>query len=455
MSNEVIILAAGQGTRMRSKLPKVLHPIAGKPMLSHVIDSSRQLHAKCIHVVIGHGSEQVQQRCAADDVRWALQAEQLGTGHAVAQALPAVDESSTVLIAYGDVPLVAVETLEQLLLTADKNTLALLTVELDTPTGYGRIVRDAESKIVSIVEQKDASEEQLKISEVNTGILAVAAKHLNKWLPKLSSENAQGEYYLTDIISMAVNDGIRVTAQHPNSALEVEGANNREQLSTLERFYQIQQAKRLMRDGASLADPARIDVRGKLTIGQDISIDVNCVFIGDVEIGDDVSIGPNCVIENAKIATGTVVKANSIIEDSSVGENCDIGPYARLRPGTQLSNRAKIGNFVETKKAIIGQGSKVNHLSYIGDCTIGEGANIGAGTITCNYDGANKSQTLIGDGAFIGSNSSLVAPVTIGKDATVGAGSTITRNVSDKQLCVARGKQRDIDSWQRPVKKNS
>ena len=453
MSTEVVILAAGKGTRMRSKLPKVLHCVAGKPMVQHVIDNADQLGATAIHVVIGHGAELVQQTIAGETISWVVQEQQLGTGHAVAQALPKIQDDSIVLVAYGDVPLVAKDTLAALVDSANDNTLSLLTVKLESPTGYGRIVREAGS-ITAIVEQKDASDEQLLINEVNTGILAVPAKKLKTWLPTLSSDNAQGEYYLTDIIAMAVKDGMQVIAQHPQSAMEVEGANNRLQVAGLERFYQLQQAERLMTEGATLADPKRIDVRGNLTIGEDIIIDVNCVFIGDVSIADDVIIGPNCVIENSTIGKGTVIKANSVLENATVGEQCDIGPFARLRPATVLNNNAKIGNFVETKKVNIGEGSKVNHLSYIGDSNIGQGANIGAGTITCNYDGVNKSLTTIGDRAFIGSNSSLVAPVTIGADATVGAGSTITGNVDDSQLSVARGRQKNIDGWNRPTKKN-
>ena len=451
MSFEVVILAAGQGTRMRSRLPKVLHCVAGKPMVRHVIDNAQQLGAQAVHVVIGHGGDSVKQAMGDTAVRWAVQEQQLGTGHAVAQAMPNVNPDSTVLIAYGDVPLVATQTLSALVTAADENTMALLTVKLDDPTGYGRIVRKS-GDITAIVEQKDANAEQLEIKEVNTGILAVSATKLNQWLPTLSSENAQGEYYLTDIIAMAVADGMKVEAQHPASAMEVEGANNRLQIAALERFYQRQQADRLMTEGATLADPNRLDVRGNLSVGQDVFIDVNCIFIGEVSIADDVSIGPNCVIENSSIGAGTIIKANSVVENAQVSEHCDIGPFARLRPGTVLANKAKVGNFVETKKAIIGEGSKVNHLSYIGDSNVGKGVNIGAGTITCNYDGANKFTTTIGDGVFVGSNSSLVAPVNIEENATVGAGSTITTDVKNNQLSVARGKQKNIDNWKRPTK---
>jgi bifunctional UDP-N-acetylglucosamine pyrophosphorylase/glucosamine-1-phosphate N-acetyltransferase len=455
VSLEVVILAAGKGSRMRSKLPKVLHTVAGKPMLGHVIDSARALNAKATHVVIGHGADAVRETFAtSDNIQWAVQAQQLGTGHAVAQAMPAIADDSIVLVAYGDVPLVKPATLQALVDSCNDSSLALLTVTLTDPTGYGRIVRNNQGKVEAIVEQKDAAPEQLAIDEVNTGILAVKASHLNTWLPQLSSANAQGEYYLTDIISMAVKQGLSIVTSQPSSEMEVQGANNRQQVSELERYYQQQYAEMLMAEGASLADPARIDVRGELTVGQDVTIDINCVFEGKVTLADDVVIGPNCVISDAEVGAGTVIKANSVIEQATIAENCDIGPFARLRPGTRLAAKAKVGNFVETKKTTIGEGSKVNHLSYVGDCTIGVGANIGAGTITCNYDGVNKFPTIIGDGAFIGSNSSLVAPVTIGADATVGAGSTITGTVAEGQLAVARGKQRNINGWKRPEKIN-
>ncbi len=450
MKTEVVILAAGKGTRMRSALPKVMHRIAGKPMLGHVIDAARTLEVSELHVVVGHGADTV--KAAFDDVSWIDQSEQKGTGHAVAQALPALSDDSRVLILYGDVPLIASDTLSKLVACCSESSMALLTTDLNDPSGYGRIIREHD-KVVAIVEQKDASHEQLAIQEVNTGIMAVHAKHLKKWLPQLSSDNAQGEYYLTDIIEMAVADGIAIDVAQPETAWEVQGVNNRLQLNELERFYQKQQAERVMAEGATLADAARLDIRGSLKVGQDCYIDVNCVFEGDCEIGDNVQIGPNCVFTNSRVANGSTIKANSVLEYAVVGENCDIGPFARLRPGTVLSRGAKIGNFVETKKAVLGEGSKVNHLSYIGDSEIGENVNVGAGTITCNYDGVNKSKTVIGDGAFIGSNTSLVAPVTVGKNATVGAGSTITSNVPDEDLAVARGKQRNISGWKRPTKK--
>jgi bifunctional UDP-N-acetylglucosamine pyrophosphorylase/glucosamine-1-phosphate N-acetyltransferase len=451
---EVVILAAGQGTRMRSALPKVLHPLAGKPLVHHVIDTASALNATAIHTVIGHGAEQVQKQLHKLPTRWVMQEQQLGTGHAVAQATPAVDDGSIVLVLYGDVPLVKVETLQQLLAQVNEEQIAVLTVDLPDPTGYGRILRDAAGNITAIVEQKDASDAQRKIREVNTGILAAPAKLLKQWLPQLSANNAQGEYYLTDIIGLAVSNGIKVAAHQPQSHWEVQGVNNRLQLSELERHFQRSIAEQLMTDGVTLADPARIDVRGTLKTGRDIFIDVNCIFEGDVELGDNVRIGPNCVIRNARIAAHADIESHSLIDDAVVGVAAHIGPFARLRPGTELAANAKVGNFVETKKTYIGEGSKVNHLTYVGDCTIGVNANIGAGTITCNYDGVNKFKTEIGDGAFIGSNSSLVAPVSIGKNATVGAGSTITGNVSDEQLAVARGKQRNIDGWKRPTKKS-
>jgi bifunctional UDP-N-acetylglucosamine pyrophosphorylase/glucosamine-1-phosphate N-acetyltransferase len=451
---EVVILAAGQGTRMRSVLPKVLHSLAGKALVHHVIDTAGALHAAAIHTVIGHGAEQVQQQLQQLPTRWILQEKQLGTGHAVAQAMPAVADDSIVLVLYGDVPLVQTQTLQKLLAAVHEKQMALLTVELPDPTGYGRILRDANHRITAIVEQKDASAEQLKIREVNTGILAAPAKLLKQWLPQLSANNAQGEYYLTDIIGLAVQQGIAVEAQQPQSPQEVQGVNNRLQLSELERHHQKNIAEQLMTNGVTLADPARIDVRGSLQTGRDVFIDINCVFEGDVTLGDNVYIGPNCVIRDAEIATGVEIKSHSNIDGATIGIGAVIGPFARLRPGTELAPNAHIGNFVETKKTYIGAGSKVNHLTYVGDCTIGEKANIGAGTITCNYDGVNKFETKIGDGAFIGSNSSLVAPVSIGKNATIAAGSVITTDVPDEQLGVARGKQRNIDGWKRPTKKS-
>jgi bifunctional UDP-N-acetylglucosamine pyrophosphorylase/glucosamine-1-phosphate N-acetyltransferase len=451
---EVVILAAGQGTRMRSALPKVLHELAGKALVHHVIDTAQLLKAKRIHTVIGHGAELVRDRLGELPTHWALQLEQLGTGHAVAQAMPAVEDDSIVLVLYGDVPLVRAQTLEKLLEAVTANSIALLTVELANPTGYGRILRDQNNQITAIVEQKDASKEQLAICEVNTGILAAPAKYLKQWLPQLSANNAQGEYYLTDIIALAVKNKLSVAAQQPLGEWEVQGVNNRLQLAELERQHQRNIADQLMTDGATLADPNRIDVRGHLTTGRDVFIDVNCVFEGEVTLGDNVRIGPNCVIKNSRIDDNAEIDANSMLDEAIVGEKAHVGPFARLRPGTELAAKSRVGNFVETKKTKLGEGSKVNHLTYLGDCTVGVNANVGAGTITCNYDGVNKFKTNISDGAFIGSNSSLVAPVNIGVNATVGAGSVITEDVPDAGLAVARGKQRNIEGWQRPTKKS-
>lgn len=448
---EVIILAAGQGTRMRSKIPKVLHCVAGKPLLVHVIDAAKSLKAEKIHVVVGHGAEQVIEAVADNTIQWVHQTEQLGTGHAVAQAMSYVNPENTVLIAYGDVPLIKTSTMSCLVSAASSSTLSLLTVFLENPSNYGRIVRES-GEILSIVEEKDADEQQRAINEINTGILAVSGEKLSQWLPKLSARNAQGEYYLTDIIAMAVNDGMKVIAQHPQSEMEVEGVNNRLQLAAVERSYQQQQAVRLMLEGATLADPDRIDIRGSLSIGEDIFIDINCVFIGDVTIADGVAIGPNCVIENSTIGAGTVLKANCVLENATVAEMGDIGPFARLRPGAVLANKVKIGNFVEVKNTSLGEGSKANHLAYLGDTTLGSNCNIGAGTITCNYDGAYKHKTTMGDDVFIGSNSTLVAPIVIANGAFVGAGSTVTKEILPDQLAVARGKQRNIDGWKKPVK---
>lgn len=448
----VVILAAGQGSRMKSALPKVLHPIAGRPMLHHVIATAKQLGAEKIHTVIGHGAEKVRETTDEASVNWVTQSEQLGTGHAVAQALPDLPDDARVLVLYGDVPLTRHETLDGLVGTLDDNTLGLLTVTMDNPQGYGRIVRNADGKVQSIVEQKDASAEQQQIREVNTGILAVSAKHLKKWLPTLSNSNAQGEYYLTDIIAMAVEQGLGVSVSQPENPFEVQGVNNRLQLAELERWFQRQQADRLMTEGATLADPARLDVRGELTIGNDLWIDVNVVFEGKVSLGSNVSIGPGCVIKDTTIADGAEIKANSVIEGAVIGAHAQIGPFARIRPGTELAANTKVGNFVETKKAIVGEGSKINHLSYVGDASLGRNVNVGAGTITCNYDGVNKYQTVLGDGVFVGSNTALVAPVTVAAEATIGAGSTITRDVADHELAVARGRQRNISGWEKPKK---
>lgn len=451
---DILVLAAGKGTRMRSDLPKVLHPVGGKALVQHVVDTARTVGGEQILIIVGHGAEKVQEKMAAPDVKFVLQAEQLGTGHAVQQALPHLRSDATVLILYGDVPLTRADTLKKLIAGVNAQQMGLLTVDLPDPTGYGRIVRDETNAVVAIVEHKDANEAQKKIREINTGIMAVQAAHLQKWLPQLKNNNAQGEYYLTDIIAMAKADGIAIHVEQPDAIEEVEGINNRQQQAALERFYQKQKANELMVAGVTLLDPSRIDIRGNISAGRDVVIDVNCVFEGDVVLGDGVIIEPNCVIINSKIGKDTHIKAFSHIEDSVMAADCDIGPYARLRPGTELADEVKIGNFVETKKAVIAKGSKVNHLSYIGDANVGSKVNVGAGTITCNYDGVNKFKTEIGDNAFIGSNSALVAPVKIGAGATVGAGSVITRDVENAELAVGRGKQRNIQGWERPTKKS-
>lgn len=448
----VVILAAGQGSRMKSHRPKVLHGVAGKPMLHHVMDTARALGAECIHTVVGHGAEQVRAETTAGDVNWIAQAEQLGTGHAVAQALPSLPDRARVLILYGDVPMINPDTLAQLVSGVSEQSLALLTVRLDNPDGYGRILRNAEGQVNAIVEQKDASDAERAITEVNTGILAVTSDHLKQWLPRLSNRNAQGEYYLTDIIALAAAAGVRIDVTRPADPVEVQGVNNRVQLAQLERWYQHMQAQRLMTAGATLLDPARLDIRGQVQVGFDVLIDVNVVLEGRVDLADGVSIGPGCVIRNATLAEGAVVHAHSVIDGAEIGAGAQVGPFARLRPGTRLAERTKVGNFVETKKAVVGPGSKINHLSYVGDATLGEDVNVGAGTITCNYDGVNKFQTRLGDRVFVGSNTSLVAPVTVAAGATIGAGSTITRDVAGDELAVARGRQRNIAGWPRPTK---
>ncbi|WP_120997127.1 bifunctional UDP-N-acetylglucosamine diphosphorylase/glucosamine-1-phosphate N-acetyltransferase GlmU [Stutzerimonas urumqiensis] len=452
MSLQVIVLAAGQGTRMRSALPKVLHPVAGKSMLGHVLDTARLLSPDAIRVVIGHGAERVREQCGATDIAFFHQAEQLGTGHAVAQAADDL-QAERVLILYGDVPLIEVETLERLLAQVSAEQIALLTVELDDPTGYGRIVRGDDGQVRAIVEHKDASAEQRLIREGNTGILAVPGDRLAGWLQRLSNDNAQGEYYLTDVIALAVADGLRVATEQPQDPVEVQGANDRIQLAQLERHYQQRVARRLMAQGVTLRDPARLDVRGEVTVGRDVLIDVNVVLEGRVVIEDEVQIGPNCVIRDCVLRRGAVIKASSHLEGAEVGEGADCGPFARLRPGAVLEARAHVGNFVEVKNARLGEGAKAGHLSYLGDASIGARSNIGAGTITCNYDGANKYRTELGEDVFVGSNSALVAPVTLGAGATTAAGSVITGDVPAGNLAVGRARQRNIEGWQRPVKK--
>ncbi|MBR9856899.1 MAG: bifunctional UDP-N-acetylglucosamine diphosphorylase/glucosamine-1-phosphate N-acetyltransferase GlmU [Gammaproteobacteria bacterium] len=452
MKTQAVILAAGKGTRMRSSLPKVLHPVAGQPMVRHVIAAARASEVDGIHLVYGHGAEQLKARIDEPGIGWVHQAEQLGTGHAVAVALPEVDDSDRVLVLYGDTPLIQPQTIAALLAAQPQGGVGLLTVKLDNPTGYGRIVRE-QGKVVGIVEQKDANAEQLAINEVNTGVLVAEAGLLKRWLGALNNNNAQGEYYLTDIFAMAHADGCEIATVHPASTAEVEGANDRVQLAGLERAYQKMQAERLMRDGVTLLDPARFDLRGELTVGEEVTIDVNVIIEGKVTLGNRVTIGAGVVLKDCVIGDDAVIKPYSIIEQAELGTASSAGPFARLRPGAVLAEDAHVGNFVEMKKARLGKGSKAGHLSYLGDAQIGEGVNIGAGTITCNYDGVNKFQTVIEDGVFVGSDTQLVAPVRIGKNATIGAGSTITKDVSEAELVITRVRQRHIKDWPRPVKK--
>ncbi|KGQ70580.1 bifunctional N-acetylglucosamine-1-phosphate uridyltransferase/glucosamine-1-phosphate acetyltransferase [Chelonobacter oris] len=448
----VVILAAGKGTRMYSDLPKVLHKIAGKPMVKHVIDTVKQLGAENIHLIYGHGGEVMRRRLQGEPVNWVLQAEQLGTGHAMQQAAPHFADDENILMLYGDGPLITPETLEKLIAAKPQNGIALLTVKLDDPTGYGRIIRQ-DGNVVAIVEQKDANQEQLNIQEVNTGVMVASGASFKNWLSRLNNNNAQGEYYITDVIAFANQDGCRVCAVPAADRMEVEGANNRLQMAQLERYYQQQQAKKILLAGVMLVDPARFDLRGELSHGKDVEIDVNVIIEGQVALGDRVRIGAGCVLKNCRIAADVEIKPYSVIEEAVIGESAVIGPFSRLRPGAALAAQTHVGNFVEIKKAVIGQGSKVNHLTYVGDAEIGSNCNIGAGVITCNYDGANKFKTVIGDNVFIGSDSQLVAPVTIADGATIGAGSTITKDVGDNELVITRVAQRHIADWQRPLKK--
>ncbi len=446
----IVILAAGKGTRMHSDKPKVLHSLAGRPLLQHVMDVATQLAPAKTCVVYGHGGDAVPRAMAQYDASFVLQEPQLGTGHAMQQALPALNDDSTTLVLYGDVPLIQTTTLTQLLKSPE--ALSLLTLHLDNPAGYGRIMRDSNGKVISIVEEKDATPEQRATREVNTGILAAPTHLLRSWLSKLRNNNKQGEYYLTDIVAMAVAQGIEVSTTQPGHSWEVMGVNSKVQLAELERIWQQEQALRLLQQGVTLADPARLDVRGKLVCGRDVEIDVGCIFEGEVHLGNKVTVGAYTIIKNSKVEAGTHIAAFSHIELANIGENCSIGPYARLRPGTKLHQDVHIGNFVEIKNSEIANGSKANHLSYIGDSTVGRRVNVGAGTITCNYDGANKHRTIIEDDVFIGSDTQLIAPVTVRRGSTIGAGSTITKDTAESALTLSRSKQVTVAGWQRPAK---
>ena len=449
----VIVLAAGQGKRMRSDLPKVLHPLAGRPLLAHVLGSAEALRAREMRVVYGHGGERVRQVFAGQPVKWIHQAQQRGTGHAVRQAMPGIRPGDVVLVLYGDVPLVLPETLRKLVAKAAKGQLAILTARLPVPTGYGRIVRGARGKISAIVEEKDATPAQREIDEINTGLLACPAALLARWTGRLRANNAQKEFYLTDCVGLAVKDGVPVVSVTAGSADEVLGINDKAQLAEAEAILRRRLATALMLSGVTLADPERIDIRGTLKCGRDVCIDANVIIEGDVVLGDGVRIGPFSLVRDATVGAGTVIHSHCVIEQGMIGARCDIGPYARVRPDVQLADGAKLGNFVEIKKSVIGAGSKVNHLSYIGDAVIGSQVNVGAGTITCNYDGASKHRTIIGDGAFIGSGVELVAPVEIGAGATIGAGSTISKAAPAGQLTLERSRQTTIPNWKRPQKK--
>ncbi|WP_202306369.1 bifunctional UDP-N-acetylglucosamine diphosphorylase/glucosamine-1-phosphate N-acetyltransferase GlmU [Dryocola clanedunensis] len=455
MSNSamsVVILAAGKGTRMYSDLPKVLHTLAGKPMVQHVIDAAKNLGAQHVHLVYGHGGDLLKQTLNDGSLNWVLQAEQLGTGHAMQQAAPFFADDEDILMLYGDVPLISVETLQRLREAKPQGGIGLLTVKLDDPTGYGRIARE-NGTVVGIVEHKDATDEQRKINEINTGILIANGADLKRWLGKLDNNNAQGEFYITDIIALAHQEGREINAVHPDRLSEVEGVNNRLQLSRLERVYQTEQADRLLLAGVMLRDPQRFDLRGTLSHGRDVEIDTNVIIEGNVTLGHRVKIATGCVLKNCVIGDDCEISAYTVVEDATLAAACTIGPFTRLRPGAELAEGAHVGNFVEMKKARLGKGSKAGHLSYLGDADIGDNVNIGAGTITCNYDGANKHKTIIGDDVFVGSDTQLVAPVTVGNGVTIGAGTTVTRNVAENELVISRVKQTHIQGWQRPVKK--
>lgn len=452
MKVEIVVLAAGKGSRMKSKLPKVLHRLAGKALAEHVVDTVEGLGE--IHLVVGHGAQQVRDHFDQRHVGFVTQTEQLGTGHAVAQAMPNIDPEAVVLICYGDVPGVRRETYEGLVAIAEHGDVGLLTIRLNDPTGYGRIIRDDRGNVVGIVEQKEATIEELSIDEVNTGLMAVQAKYLNEWLPKLSAANSKGEYYLTDIISMAAQTGVKVTAMMGRDGNEVAGINNKEQLADMERAWQLREAKRLMQQGATVIDPSRVDIRGTLKIGQDVFIDANILFEGLVVIGDDVQIAPGCVIRNSVIGNGVIIKPNSVIDGATIGDDAAIGPFARIRPDSVIAPDAQVGNFVEIKNTTLGRASKANHLSYLGDADIGQGVNIGAGSITCNYDGANKHQSVIGDNVFVGSNSTLIAPIEVSAGAFIGAGSTLSKAVAGDALTLSRAKAKTITDWQSPLVRN-
>ena len=448
----VVILAAGKGTRMYSDLPKVLHKVAGKPMVKHVIDTAKQLNAAQIHLIYGHGADLLKQRLADEPVNWVFQAEQLGTGHAMQQAAPFFADDENILMLYGDAPLITTETLQKLIAAKPENGIALLTVNLENPTGYGRIIRQ-DGNVTAIVEQKDANAEQLKITEVNTGVMVSDGASFKKWLARLDNNNAQGEYYMTDVIGLANQDGFKVVAVQATDMMEVEGANNRLQMAALERYFQRKQAQKLLLAGVSLTDPERFDLRGELEHGKDVEIDINVIIEGNVRLGNRVKIGAGCVLKNVEIADDVEIKPYSVLENAVVGDKAAIGPFSRLRPGAELAAETHVGNFVEIKQAKVGKGSKVNHLTYIGDAEIGRDCNIGAGVITCNYDGANKFKTVIGDNVFVGSDSQLIAPVTIADNVTVAAGATVTDNVEAGELVISRVRQRHIPNWKRPTKK--
>jgi bifunctional UDP-N-acetylglucosamine pyrophosphorylase/glucosamine-1-phosphate N-acetyltransferase len=454
MPISVVILAAGQGKRMKSDLPKVLQPVAGRPLLQHVIDSARQLGTDDIHIVYGHGGERVRETLAGEHLTWALQAEQLGTGHALQQAMPGVPDGNLVLVLFGDVPLVQPSTMQRLIDAADGgNALGLLSVRMQDPTGYGRIVRDRAGNVARIVEHKDANQKERAIDEVNTGLMAASAKRMREWLGQLRNDNAQAEYYLTDVVVMAARAGLKVNAIAAADEDEVLGVNDKVQLAAVEAIHRRRRATELMLQGVTLVDPARFDARGTVTAGRDVHIDVNVVFEGYVSLGNRVRIGPNVLIRDCEIGDDAEIHANCVLDRAKVGARAIVGPFARLRPDAVLHEEVHVGNFVEVKKSELHKGAKANHLTYLGDATVGEKANIGAGTITCNYDGVNKFRTEIGAGAFIGSGSMLVAPVKIGANATIGAGSTITRDAPDDKLTLERSKQQTIDGWKRPVKR--